>query len=138
MEQITTKPRYKLSSVFSSREYIHPRVSNEDGFRGFLSEEGRSSSGFTIIVRNHFTSPVVKGFEQFYRGKIASLFVCASARWSLVCADIYELDRIFHEFIISFDWSVDLFRFHCCEAMDIGCIKYIYQGLTLTPCGEFW
>lgn len=49
----------------------------------FFRERGRSSSSSSFtIVQNHFTSLAVKGFEQFYRGSLKSLFACASARSS--------------------------------------------------------
>lgn len=108
----------------------------EDGFHGFLPERGRSSCSFTI-VQNHFTSLYIPSNnfieEALSHCSCVQAFVGIHV-WS--CRHLWVgpyISRVSYRLI-----GRSIFRFHCREGMDIGCIKYIHRGLTLTPCGEFW
>lgn len=106
----------------------------EDEFHGFLPERGRSSCSFTI-VQNHFTSLYIPSNnfieEALSHCSCVQAFVGIHV-WS--CRHLWVgpyISRVSYRLI-----GRSIFRFHCREGMDIGCIKYIYRGLTLTPCGE--
>lgn len=106
----------------------------EDEFHGFLPERGRSSCSFTI-VQNHFTSLYIPSNN--FIEEALSHCSCVQAFVGIhvwLCRHLWVgpyISRVSYRLI-----GRSIFRFHCREGMDIGCIKYIYRGLTLTPCGE--